>query len=151
MKSRPPLEEERSIVLFDGVCHLCQAAVRFIIDRDPSGRFVFASLQSDIATRLLGKAIPEGEALGSLVLVEKGVSYTHSAAALRIARRLRFPWPAVYIFILVPPMIRDGVYNFIAARRYRWFGKDAACMVPTPEIRRRFIEERREDRVMEPR
>ncbi|GIO38053.1 hypothetical protein J41TS12_29140 [Paenibacillus antibioticophila] len=141
MKKSPPLKQERSIVLFDGVCHLCLAAVRFIIDRDPSGRFAFASLQSDTAARLLGRALPEGEAPSTIILVENGSCYTQSTAALRIARRLRFPWPALYVFIVLPSPIRDVIYNFTAARRYRWFGKDTACMVPTPEIRSRFIEE----------
>lgn len=141
MKKSLPLEQERSIVLFDGVCHLCQAAVRFIIDRDPSGRFAFASLQSGAAARLLGRALPEGEAPSSIILVENGSCYAESAAALRIARRLRFPWPLLYGFIVIPPPLRNAIYRFIAARRYRWFGKDTACMVPTPEIRSRFIED----------
>lgn len=145
MKGNGPIEQERSVVLFDGVCHLCQAAVRFIIERDPSGRFAFASLQSEAAARLLGRSLPEGEAPGSIILVEKGVCYTRSAAALRIARHLRFPWPAFYVFILVPPIIRDAVYNYIATRRYRWFGKDNACMLPTPELRSRFLEDKLPD------
>ncbi|MNW54281.1 hypothetical protein D3C74_318750 [compost metagenome] len=81
------------------------------------------------------------DSLGTMVLVENGIAYRRSTAALRIAKGLRFPWPLLYIFIVIPPSLRNAVYKWIAANRYRWFGKDEACMVPTPEIRERFLEE----------
>ncbi len=132
--------ESNAVVLFDGVCHLCQGAVKFIIKRDPRGVFHFASLQSDVAERMLDGKMPDGDFLSTIVLVEGGTYYTRSTAALRIAKRLRFPWSLLYLFILIPPPVRDAVYGWVAARRYRWFGKDDACMMPTPEIRRRFLE-----------
>lgn len=130
-----------SIVLFDGVCHLCQGAVKFIIKRDPIGRFHFASLQSEAAKNLLNDKTGSLDKLGTIMLVENDHSYTHSTAALRIAKGLRFPWPLLYLFIIVPPVIRNVVYKWIAANRYRWFGKDEACMIPTPEIKDRFLED----------
>ncbi|MDN4068565.1 thiol-disulfide oxidoreductase DCC family protein [Paenibacillus sp. FSL R5-0407] len=132
--------EADTVILFDGVCHLCQGAVKFIIKRDPRGIFHFASLQSAAADRLLEGKTPEGDFLNTILLVEDGVHYTRSTAALRIARRLRFPWPLMYLFIIIPRPLRDAVYGWIAANRYRWFGKDDACMMPTPDIRKRFLE-----------
>jgi len=128
-----------AIVFFDGVCHLCQGAVKFIIRRDPRERFRFASLQSSSAQKLLAGQTPDtGD---TMLLLEKGRIYSRSAAALRIAKGLRFPWPLLYIFIVVPPAVRNGVYRWIAANRYKWFGKAEACMVPTPDIKRRFLED----------
>lgn len=129
------------IVLFDGVCHLCQGAVKFIIQRDPKQKFYFASLQSPHALKLLREAGLDGEPLETMVLIEQGTYYTRSSAALRIARRLRFPWPMLYAFILVPRAWRDAIYKAIAKRRYRWFGKDEVCMVPTTELKARFLPE----------
>ncbi|WP_213505320.1 thiol-disulfide oxidoreductase DCC family protein [Paenibacillus faecis] len=136
------MEKDQSasaIVFFDGVCHLCQGAVKFIIRRDPRGRFRFASLQSSSARKLLADRAPDtGD---TMLLLEKGRIYSRSAAALRIAKGLRFPWPLLYIFIMVPPAVRNAVYRWIAANRYKWFGKAEACMVPTPDIKRRFLED----------
>jgi predicted DCC family thiol-disulfide oxidoreductase YuxK len=127
------------VVLFDGVCNLCNGSVRFIIERDPHKHFQFAPLQSEAATRLI-RASPDSLALpDSIVLIDDGRLYVRSAAALRIARRLRFPWPALWLFMVVPRPIRDRVYDLIARHRYRWFGKSDTCMVPTQEIRDRFL------------
>ena len=122
--------------MFDGVCNLCNGAVTFIIDRDPDAYFTFAPLQSEMAHDLLGEA---AERLESIVLVENGKHYTESTAALRIARRLRGPWPLLYGFVVVPKALRDSVYRFIAANRYRWFGKRESCRLPTPELKKRFL------------
>jgi predicted DCC family thiol-disulfide oxidoreductase YuxK len=127
----------RSVLLFDGVCTLCNGSVRFVIERDPAGRFQFAPLQSAAARRLLEKApqpLPD-----SLVLVEEGRLFTRSTAVLRIARGLGFPWPLAYLFVAVPRPLRDWVYDILASHRYRWFGRRDACMVPTPELRSRFL------------
>lgn len=129
----------KSVVLIDGVCHLCQGLVRFIIPRDPKGRFLFASLQSEVAAKLLNGAGLESGQLSTVVLLEDGVYYTESAAVLRIARKLRFPWPAAYLFILVPRSLRNALYKLVARNRYRWFGRDEQCLLPTPEIRQRFL------------
>jgi predicted DCC family thiol-disulfide oxidoreductase YuxK len=130
---------EPALILFDGVCNLCNATVRFIIARDPRARFRFAPLQSDAACERLARAggVPAGQA--SVVLIENGRLYTRSAAALRIARALRFPWPMLYGLIVIPRPIRDRAYEFVARRRYRWFGRSQACVLPTPELRDRFL------------
>ncbi len=127
------------VVLFDGVCNLCNGSVRFIIKRDPDARFQFAPLQSDAAASLIPSS-PDRPALpDSVVLVEDGRLYVRSTAALRIARRLRFPWPLFWVFMIVPRPIRDFAYDVIAHHRYQWFGKRTACMVPTKDIRDRFL------------
>ena len=126
-----------AVILFDGVCNLCSGAVRFVARRDPAGRFRFASLQSAAAARLLdgrGAQLPD-----SIVLLQHGRVHTRSSAALRIARGLRFPWPLLAAFLLVPRPVRDWVYDLVARRRYRWFGKSDACMVPDAELRARFL------------
>jgi predicted DCC family thiol-disulfide oxidoreductase YuxK len=128
------------VLLFDGVCNLCNASVQFVIDRDPEARFRFAALQSDIGRELAEGCGIDVEALDSLVLVEEGRCYTRSSAALRVARRLSGGWPILAAFSVVPRPLRDVVYDFIAARRYRWFGKEEACRIPTPELRARFLD-----------
>jgi predicted DCC family thiol-disulfide oxidoreductase YuxK len=127
------------VVLFDGVCNLCNGAVRFIIDRDPAGRFRFASLQSLAAREVLGAATVEEPLPDSIVLVERDRVTTRSTAALQIARRLQFPWPLLYAFIVVPRRLRDAVYDVVARNRYRWFGRREVCMVPTPGMMVRFL------------
>jgi len=114
------------VVLFDGVCNLCNGLVQFIIRRDPHARFQFAAMTSFAAD--------------TIVLVEDGRRYERSAAVLRIARQLRAPWPLLFAFIVVPRPLRDWAYDAVARRRYRWFGRRETCMVPTPELRARFVE-----------
>jgi predicted DCC family thiol-disulfide oxidoreductase YuxK len=127
------------VVLFDGVCNFCNGSVRFIIERDPHARFQFAPLQSAAADRLIGAHVDRASLPDSIVLLDDGRVHVRSSAALRIARQLRFPWPLAWIFIVVPRPIRDWVYNVIARHRYRWFGKRDECMVPTPDVRSRFL------------
>lgn len=141
MRSSDKMAEQHAVILFDGVCHLCQGAVKFIIRRDPKGYFRFASLQSKAAERLLGGQHRERGLSGTIVLIESGAIYTRSTAALRIARGLKFPWPLLYFLIWIPPWLRNHVYDWIAANRYRWFGRDDACMLPAPEVSERFIED----------
>lgn len=127
------------IILFDGVCNLCNGSVQFVIKRDPNGKFRFASLQSDFGQQVLAReGLPAGK-LTSFILLEDGKMYQRSTAALRVARQLPGAWALLYAFIVVPPFIRNAVYDFIAANRYRWFGKQESCMIPTPELRARFI------------
>ena len=130
-----------STILFDGVCNLCNGFVRFVIERDPAARFRFAPLTSPAAARVLREAGVRGPLPDSMILVDDGKAYFRSDAPLRIARSLRFPWPLLYAFAVVPRFIRDRVYDAIAARRYRWFGRREACMVPTPGLRTRFLDE----------
>lgn len=132
---------EHPVVLFDGVCNLCNASVNFVLDRDPEGRFHFAALQSEAARALLaahGREPPKAEP-DSIVLIENGVVYERSTAGLRIARHLRGPVKLLYAFIVFPRVVRDVVYRFIARNRYRWFGKSDVCRVPTPELKARFL------------
>ncbi|WP_379154974.1 thiol-disulfide oxidoreductase DCC family protein [Paenibacillus sp. sgz5001063] len=138
-KEQAAAMEDKSIVLIDGVCHLCQGVVRFIIPRDPKGRFLFAPLQSEISRELMQDSGLVPGQLNTVVLLEDGIFYTESAAVLRIARRLRFPWPAAYLLIAVPRPLRNALYRLVARNRYRWFGRDEQCLVPTPEIRQRFL------------
>jgi len=128
------------VVLFDGVCNLCNGSVRFVIERDPHKHFQFAPLQSETATTLIGRTADPLAMPDSIVLVDDGRLYVRSTAALRIARRLRFPWPLLWLFMAVPRPFRDWVYDLIARHRYGWFGKRDTCMVPTKEIRDRFLE-----------
>ena len=125
-----------TVVLFDGVCNLCNSAVQFILNRDPAGHFQFASLQSKAAARLLGANPP----VDSILLLQDGRTYTKSSAALRIARGLRFPWPLLSLFLVVPPPLRNLIYNWIARNRYRWFGRREACMIPSKEFQVRFLD-----------
>ena len=129
----------KRIILFDGVCNFCDSSVQFIIKRDPAAHFLFTSLQSEKGLELTKKyAIPED--VDSLVLIENGKAFTKSSAALRIAKKLDGLWHLFFLFILVPRKIRDGVYDYVAKNRYKWFGKkEDACMLPSPEQRKRFI------------
>ena len=128
------------VAFFDGVCNLCNGSVRFVIERDPHKHFQFAPLQSETATTLIGRTADPLAMPDSIVLVDDGRLYVRSTAALRIARRLRFPWPLLWLFMAVPRPLRDWVYDLIARHRYGWFGKRDSCMVPTKEIRDRFLE-----------
>jgi predicted DCC family thiol-disulfide oxidoreductase YuxK len=127
-------------VLFDGVCNLCNGTVQFIIKRDRAAIFRFASLQSDYAHALLRRLNLPADQLYSVIVIEDGIAYQKSDAALRIARRLPGFWRWLYIFRFIPKFIRDGLYNFIATNRYRFFGKKDHCMIPTPELKARFFE-----------
>ncbi|WP_246369680.1 thiol-disulfide oxidoreductase DCC family protein [Saccharibacillus deserti] len=131
----------QKIVLIDGVCHFCQGAVRFIVARDPKGNFQFASLQSELGTELAGgTGFEQSGEPNTLVLIENGHKYVRSTAALRIARKLRFPWPLLSALLIVPRPLRDAVYRYIARNRYRWFGKDDTCPIPPPSVRKRFLD-----------
>lgn len=130
-----------SIILFDGVCNLCNWSVQFVIKHDPEKKFRFASLQSDFAKKLLTGYSMETKEMNSFILVENGKIYARSTGALRVLKQLRGWSVLFYCFILVPRFLRDGIYNFIAKTRYRRFGKRDECMVPTPELRSRFLNE----------
>jgi predicted DCC family thiol-disulfide oxidoreductase YuxK len=128
-----------AVMLFDGECNFCDTTVQFIIRRDPQGYIQFAPLQSETGQRLLAEhgLSPEPE---TMVLIEDGKAYTRSLAALRVAYRLNKGWPLFYhLFRWVPAPIRDFFYKMIARNRYRLFGKRESCMMPTPEIRARFL------------
>jgi predicted DCC family thiol-disulfide oxidoreductase YuxK len=130
-------ESGKALLLFDGACNFCNGAVLFVIDRDPHERLVFASLQSELGQRTLRAHGLEG-GKASMVLVEDKRVRVRSAAALGVARRLRWPWPLLYAAVVMPRFLRDWAYDAFAARRY-WFGKSDSCRLPTPELRRRFV------------
>jgi len=130
------MKVDSGIVLFDVVCNLCNGFVQFVLKRDRHGRFRFASLQSDTARRLL----QEDWATETVVLIQGGTAFRKSAAALRIARGLRFPWPFLYGLVVVPRPLRDWIYTWVARHRYGWFGKRESCMVPRPEWKNRFLD-----------
>ncbi len=132
---------EKSIVLFDGVCNLCNSSVNFIIDRDKAGKFLFASLQSQEAAQLSRQFDFPLRTLSSIILIENGGVHTRSSAALRIARRLDGLWPLLSVFMVVPRFLRDGVYEWIAKNRYRWFGRSNSCRMPEPALKQRFLQQ----------
>ena len=134
-------ELSHAIVLFDGVCNFCNGSVNWIIARDRRGYFRFAALQSGVGDELLQRYGSDPSALDTLVLIEGVGVYTKSTAGLRIVRRLRPPWPALYALAIVPRPVRDFLYDWFARRRYRWFGKREECMAPSPEVRERFLGE----------
>ena len=130
----------RPLVLFDGVCNLCNGAVQFIIKRDQKKQFLFASLQGKAGTELLAKFDLPVNDFNSFILIEGDKTYTRSTAALRIAKKLGGGWKLLYGLMIIPRFIRNAVYNLIAKNRYKWFGKKDECMVPTPELKERFLE-----------
>lgn len=129
----------RPVLLFDGVCNLCSASVQTVIRFDKQKKFLFASLQSDAARELLRDSGLREDHLDSVVLYYKGTFYTHSDAALHAARLMGGGWTLVYGFIVLPKFVRDGIYNWIARNRYRWFGKKDECWLPTPDLKARFL------------
>jgi predicted DCC family thiol-disulfide oxidoreductase YuxK len=129
----------RRIILFDGVCNFCDSSVQFIIKRDPNGNYQFASLQGETG-RLLLKEFDLEENLDSIVYIEGDRFYKKSAAALRICKNLEGVWRLFVIFKIIPTPIRDFFYDIVAKNRYKWFGKKDSCMIPSPEIRNRFLE-----------
>ncbi len=137
------MSSHRPIILFDGVCNLCNSTVQWLIERDKEGRFRFATLQSNAARRELEELIgtDEIDALpDSIVLLDSDGVYTRSAAAIRIARALGSPYALLGLGALVPRPLRDAVYNLIARHRYRWFGRRDTCMIPTPDLSARFLD-----------
>lgn len=137
--------DAQAVILFDGVCNLCNGFVNFVIDRDPDGYFAFAALQSEAAQALLAEEARRPVRTGagilqSVVLVEDGRHYRKSTAALRIARQLKGPWSLLGLLLAVPAPLRDAAYDWVAARRYAWFGQRDRCRVPTPELQERFLD-----------
>ena len=128
-----------AIVLFDGVCNFCNGAVNWVIERDKKGYFKFAALQSEIGEELAAKHGIDRNDTDSVILIEDGKVYTYSDAALRIARKLDGAWSNAYALRFVPRSIRDFAYQLFAKYRYKLFGKQDQCMMPTPEMRARFL------------
>jgi predicted DCC family thiol-disulfide oxidoreductase YuxK len=131
--------EAGPILLFDGVCNLCHAAVRFVLRRDREAVFRFAPLDSEFGRRLTAGGFPDGDPPDSVILVEDGQLHVRSEAALRIARRLGGPWSALRVLRLLPRSLRDRMYDTVARNRYRWFGRMDACPRPDARLRDRFL------------
>jgi len=128
------------IILFDGVCNLCNGAVQFVIERDKNDVFRFAALQSEVGQKLVIERGIDTEIIDSIILIEPNVAYyTKSTAALKIAEDLNGLWSTLSIFLGVPEGIRNIVYDFIAKNRYKWYGKKQECMIPTPELKAKFL------------
>lgn len=130
---------DQRIILFDGICNLCNNAVKFVLKRDRNSVFKFASLQSDVAIKLLRNTkVPDIDS-GTFVLIENGAIYTRSTAALKVCKHLSGVWPILTVFWIVPRFLRDWVYNLISNNRYLWFGKRDTCMIPSPEVENKFL------------
>lgn len=131
------------LILFDGDCNLCNRSVQFVIERDRKAKFQFASLQSEVGQAALEAVLgPDGVAglPDSIVLLQNGKVRARSSAALAIARGIRWPWPLLAVFWLVPYPLRDFIYDWVARNRLRWFGRREECWIPTPELRARFLD-----------
>ena len=133
-------EVQNPVILFDGVCNLCNRSVQFIINRDPSGIFRFAPLQSETGKNLLSKFDLPNDKFDSIILVANNEYYLRSTAALKILQRLGALWKIVFVFMLVPRPVRDYIYDIVARNRYKWYGKRAECMIPSSDIESRFLE-----------
>jgi len=133
------VDNEKGIVLFDGVCHLCDGAVRFILKRERAAELKFAPLQSDSGKSLLQKYGYSPNYLDGLILIESNRAHDRSSACLRIAGKLNFPWRLLFPLLIIPKPLRDFIYGNIAAVRYRWFGKKESCSLPQGEDQARFL------------
>jgi predicted DCC family thiol-disulfide oxidoreductase YuxK len=133
--------DNHPIILFDGICNLCNSSVQFVIKHDEDGLFKFASLQSRAGEALLEKYSLPLNSFNSFLLIDNGRIYSRSSAALMVAKRLKGPVKLAYAFMIVPAFIRDAVYNVIAKNRYKWFGKKDECMMPTPALQSRFLKD----------
>lgn len=133
-------EGVKPILLFDGVCTMCNRLVTFVIRRDPKGKFFFASLQSVTGQRLLQRVKLPTANLNTFVLIEGNRYYTKSTAVLHLFKKLGYLWGLLYLLMIVPRPLRDMVYHWIARNRYKWFGKKDQCMMPTPDIKERFLD-----------
>ncbi len=139
MNNVPDIPTDKPLLLFDGVCNLCNGAVQWVIRHDPAGKIHFAALQSNTGQQVLRQAGLSGEQLSSVVLYYQDRLYTRSDAALELLRLLGGFWSFFYLFRIIPRFVRDTIYEWIARNRYRWFGKREECMIPTPELKSRFL------------
>jgi predicted DCC family thiol-disulfide oxidoreductase YuxK len=129
----------QSIILFDGVCNFCNSAINFTIKRNTKANIRFAPMQSEAGQKLLQQYNLPLNDMQSFFFIEHGKAYKQSTAGLKVCRHLRGLWPLCYGLIIVPVFIRDGIYNWIARNRYKWFGVRQECMIPTPEVKARFL------------
>lgn len=128
------------VILFDGLCNLCNSSVQFVIRKDPGRRFRFASLQSEFGKKFLAVHHLSENDYNSFILFENGSVFTRSTAALRVIKKLNGGWPVLYALIVIPRFLRNWLYDLVARNRYRWFGKREACWIPTPELNDLFLD-----------
>lgn len=133
------MNEKHKIILFDGVCNLCNGAVTYIIKHDKKNVFKFAALQSEIGKQLVAKFNIDTEKVDSIILIDDEKHYEKSSAALHITKNLSGAYPLLFGFMIVPKFFRNAVYDYIARNRYKWFGKKESCMIPTKELKAKFL------------
>ena len=138
--SQKHINQSDSIILFDGVCNLCNGYINFIIKRMKSNSVKFGTLQSASGQELLEKNGMSKTTLDTVVLVQNGKLYTKSDVALKIAKEMKGGWPVFSVFSILPKFLRDAIYDIISKNRYRWFGKQDSCMIPTPELKSLFLD-----------
>ena len=139
-EQRTTNNEQRAILLFDGVCNLCNASVQWVLKHDRKGIFKFAALQSETGQAILKKFEFSQENFDTVILVDGERIFTRSDAPLEIVRRLGGAWSLLAVFKIIPRSVRNAVYDWIARNRYRWFGKKEECMLPRPEWKERFLD-----------
>ena len=130
---------EQPIILFDGVCNFCNSAVNFTLKRNKKANIMFAPMQSGAGAKILQQYNLDQNDMKSFIFIDNGVVYKQSTGALRVCKYLSGLWPICYGLIIIPKFIRDGIYNWIAKNRYKWFGQKQACMIPTPDVKARFL------------
>ncbi|WP_370479661.1 thiol-disulfide oxidoreductase DCC family protein [Tamlana flava] len=135
------IPQNKQLILFDGVCNLCNSSVQYIIKHDKKNQFMFTALQSETGKGIIDKFNIDTSKIDSILLYnpQKGIDYK-STAALKIGSKLGFPRNLIGVFFIVPTFIRNWVYDFIAKNRYKWYGKKDACMIPTPELKSKFLD-----------
>ncbi|AUP81407.1 thiol-disulfide oxidoreductase DCC family protein [Flavivirga eckloniae] len=135
------IPKHKKLILFDGVCNLCNSSVQYVIKHDKKDIFMFAALQNDIGQELIKRFNIDTEKTDSILLYTPDNSIvSKSTAALKVAQHLGFPQSLMSVFFIIPPFIRNWVYDYIAKNRYKWYGKKDACMIPTPELKRKFLD-----------
>ena len=134
------MEHANRLVLFDGVCNFCNFWIQFALKHDKKGKLKFGSLQGTTAQQILPQYNIDPAVLTSVIFIEDGTAYRESTAALKVCKYLDGGWKLLYVFIIIPAFLRDGLYKWIGRNRYKWFGKQESCMLPTPEQRVRFVE-----------
>lgn len=134
------IPKHKKLILFDGVCNLCNNSVQYVIKKDKKNTYLFAPLQGDIGQQIINTFDVDTAKTDSILLYTNGKLYSKSTAALKVAATLGFPTNMLSIFLIVPPFIRNWVYDFIAKNRYKWYGRKDACMIPTPELKSKFME-----------
>ena len=133
------MKTDKKILLFDGVCNLCNSSVTFVIKHDKKDLFRFAALQDPAGKGLIEKHQIDTSKTDSIILVDGDKAYVKSTAALKVARHLGGGYPLLYAFMIIPNFIRNWVYDYVARNRYNWYGKKESCMLPTPELKSKFL------------